>query len=32
MVLFPNLNTSSENNHEEDFSGSADDFLGCYDK
>ena len=31
-VLFPNLKASSENNHEDDFSGSDDDFLGFYDE
>ena len=41
QVLFPNLSpylsylpipTSSENNHEDDFSGSDNDFLGFYDE
>ena len=32
QILFPNLNPSSENNHEDDFSGSDDDFLGFYDE
>jgi hypothetical protein len=35
-VLFPNLEilvpASSENNHEDDFSGSGEDFLGFYDE
>jgi hypothetical protein len=31
-VLFTNLNASSENNHEDEFSGSDDDFLGLYDE
>ena len=36
LVLFPNLQipvpTSSENNHEDDFSGSDDNLLGFYDE
>jgi len=32
ILLFPNLNASSENNHEDDCSGSDDDFLGFYDE
>jgi len=36
QVLFPNLQmpipASSENNHEDDFSGSNNDFLGFYDE
>ena len=31
-TVFPNLNALSENNHEDDFSGSDDDFLGFYDE
>ena len=31
-MLFPNLNASSEHNHEDDFNGSDDDFLGFYDE
>ena len=31
-VLFPNLNASSENNHEDDFSGNDNDFLGFYNE
>ena len=32
QVLFPNLNASSEKTHEDDFSGSDDDFLSFYDE
>ena len=32
QVSFPNLNTPSENNNEDDFSGSDDKFLGFYDE
>ena len=31
-ILYEESDTSSENNHEDDFSGSDDDFLGFYDK
>ena len=31
-VLYEESDASSENNHEDDFSGSNDDFLGFYDE
>ena len=31
-ILYEESDTSSENNHEDDFSGSDDDFLGFYDE
>jgi len=31
-ILYEKSDTSSENNHEDDFSGSDDDFLGFYDE
>ena len=31
-ILYEKSDTSSENNHENDFSGSDDDFLGFYDE
>jgi len=30
--LYEESDASSENNHEDDFSGSDDDFLGFYDE
>ena len=30
-ILYEESDASSENNHEDDFSGSDDDFLGFYD-
>ena len=29
-ILYEEIDASSENNHENDFSGSDDDFLGFY--
>jgi hypothetical protein len=31
-ILYEESDASSENNHEDDFSGSDDDFLGFYDE
>ena len=31
-ILYEESDTLSENNHEDDFSGSDDDFLGFYDE
>ena len=31
-ILYEEIDTSSENNHEDDFSGSDDNFLGFYDE
>ena len=31
-ILYEESDTSSENNHEDDFSGSDDDFPGFYDE
>ena len=31
-ILYEESDASSENNHENDFSGSDDDFLGIYDE
>ena len=31
-ILYEEIDASSENNHEDDFSGSDDDFLGFYDE
>ena len=31
-ILYEESDASSENNHEDDFSGSEDDFLGFYDE
>ena len=31
-VLFPSLNAQCENNNEDDFSGSDNDFLDLYDE
>jgi hypothetical protein len=31
-ILYEQSDTSSENNHEDDFSGTDDDFLGFYDE
>ena len=31
-ILYEESDASSENNHEDDFSGSGDDFLGFYDE
>ena len=31
-ILYEESDTSSENNHEDDISGSDDDFLGFYDE
>ena len=31
-ILYEESDTSSENNHEDDFIGSDDDFLGFYDE
>ena len=31
-VLYEESDASSKNNHEDDFSGSDDDFLGFYDE
>ena len=31
-ILYEGSDASSENNHEDDFSGSDDDFLGFYDE
>ena len=31
-ILYEESDASSENNHEDDFSGSDDDFLGLYDE
>jgi hypothetical protein len=31
-ILYEESDTLSENNHEDDFSGSDDDFLGLYDE
>jgi len=31
-ILYEESDAPSENNHEDDFSGSDDDFLGFYDE
>ena len=31
-ILYKETDASSENNHEDDFSGNEDDFLGFYDE
>ena len=31
-ILYEESDASSENNHEDDFSGNDDDFLGFYDE
>ena len=31
-ILYEESDASSENDHEDDFSGSGDDFLGFYDE
>ena len=31
-ILYEESDASSENNHEDDFSDSGDDFLGLYDE
>jgi hypothetical protein len=32
MTFYEESDASSENNHEDDFNGSDDDFLGFYDE
>ena len=32
VILYEESDASNENNHEDDFNGSDDDFLGFYDE